>query len=46
MPWVKGVKANDATTTKQVITLESGVVMEVSVTARNQYWNNEFLPAG
>lgn len=46
VPWVKGVKANDATTTKQVTTLQSGVVVEVSVTARNQYWHNEFLPAG
>ena len=44
VPWVKGVKANDATSTKQVTTAESGVVVEVSVTAKNQYWHNEFLP--
>jgi hypothetical protein len=44
VPWVKGVKANDATSTKQVTTAASGVVVEVSVTAKNQYWHNEFLP--
>ena len=44
IPWVTGVKANDATSTKQVATAESGVVVEVSVTAKNQYWHNEFLP--
>ncbi len=45
VPWVSGVKANDTTSTKQVTTPESGVVVELSVTAKNQYRHKEFLPA-
>jgi hypothetical protein len=44
VPWVKGVTANDATSTKQVATEESGVVVVVSAPGKKQYWHNEFLP--
>jgi hypothetical protein len=44
-PWVKGVSANDATSTKQVTTARSGVVVEVSAAGKNQFWHNEFLPS-
>jgi hypothetical protein len=44
VPWVKGVTVNDATSTKQVSTQASGVVVVVSATGKKQYWHNEFLP--
>jgi hypothetical protein len=45
VPWVKGVSVNDATSTKQIATARSGVVVEVSATGKDQYWHNEFLPS-
>ena len=44
VPWVKGVTVNDATSTKQVTTEETGVVVEVSAGGKRRYWHNEFLP--
>jgi hypothetical protein len=43
--WVKGVSANDATSTKQTTTARTGVVVEVSAAGKNQFWHNEFLPS-
>jgi len=47
IPWVKGGgSANNATTTRQLVTQASGAVVEASVSGRQQYWHNEFLPTG
>jgi hypothetical protein len=46
-PWVKtSGTINDSTSTKQLVTTASGAVVETSKSSSNQYWHNEFLPAG
>jgi hypothetical protein len=47
VPWIaNGGTSNDATSTRQLTTSQTGTVVEASVNASTQYWHNEFLPGG
>jgi len=48
VPWIKvpRLSVSDATSTKQVATSSTGVVVEASGAGKYQYWHNEFPPSG
>ena len=42
--WTDGPTVDDATSTRQVVTGQTGAVVEASSSSQYQYWHNEFLP--
>ena len=41
--WVSQAAANNATSTRQITTAASGVVVEVSAAGDDEFWHNEFM---